>query len=110
MSGTERRAVVLLGGGIDSATALAMERMTNLATSSGMEGHQRLRSHTPLISLSKAESIRTRLSLEVDCGSTSICYEPLPLGEACSYSASCQLRHEGSRDAEEKVPARYRVE
>ncbi|WP_426752053.1 7-cyano-7-deazaguanine synthase [Myxococcus sp. Y35] len=91
MSGTERRAVVLLGGGINSATAPAIERMTNLVAKSGMEGHQRLRSHTPLIPFSKAEIIRSGLSLEVDYGSTSICYEPLLLGEAGGYYASCQL-------------------
>lgn len=110
MSGTERRAVVLLGGGIDSVTAPTIKRRTSLAAKSGMEGHQRLRSHTPFIPLSKAEIIRSGLSLEVDYGSTSICYEPLLLGEAGGYCASCQFRLKGFREAEVKEPARYRAE
>src|SRR5439155_9960098 len=33
----------------------AFERLANLATKAGVEGHQNLKIHTPLISLSKAE-------------------------------------------------------
>jgi 7-cyano-7-deazaguanine synthase len=88
----------------------AYERMANLATKAGVEGHQRLRIHTPLISLSKAEIIRTGLSLGLDYGLTLSCYDPSPFGEACGHCDSCQLRLKGFREAEAKDPVRYRAE
>src|SRR2546425_791015 len=44
----------------------AFQAMADLATKAGVEGRQRLRLHTPLISLSKKEIIETGLSLGVD--------------------------------------------
>jgi 7-cyano-7-deazaguanine synthase len=88
----------------------AYERMANLATKAGVEGHQRLRIHTPLISLSKAEIIRTGLSLGVDYGLTLSCYDPSPLGESCGRCDSCQLRLKGFCEAGAQDPVRYRAE
>src|SRR5439155_6214884 len=59
----------------------AYERMANLATKAGVEGHQRLKIHTPLIELTKAQIIRRGLELGVDYSLTSSCYDPGPRGE-----------------------------
>ena len=61
----------------------AYERMANLATKAGIEGAQKLRIHTPLIHMTKAEIIRTGLSLGVDYSLTSSCYDPSPEGRPC---------------------------
>src|SRR3989442_13407162 len=44
----------------------AFERMAKLATKSGVEGQMRLKIHTPLIAMTKAEIIKTGLQLGVD--------------------------------------------
>jgi 7-cyano-7-deazaguanine synthase len=77
----------------------AYERMANLATKAGVEGAQKLRIHTPLIHMTKAEIIRTGLSLGVDYALTSSCYDPSPEGHPCGECASCQLRRKGFTEA-----------
>ena len=84
----------------------AFETMANLATKAGVEG-QRLRIHTPLIMLTKAEIIRTGLSLGVDYGLTHSCYDPLPDGTSCGECDSCQLRLKGFQEAGSRDPIRY---
>jgi 7-cyano-7-deazaguanine synthase len=64
-----------------------------------VEGRQRLRIHTPLIALSKADIIRRGLSLGVDYGLTSSCYDPGPDGRPCGACDSCQLRAKGFAEA-----------
>src|SRR6185312_2890885 len=44
----------------------AYQAMANLATKAGVEGQQRLKIHTPLITLTKAQIIRRGLDLGVD--------------------------------------------
>src|SRR5690606_6430948 len=44
----------------------AFELMANLATKAGIEGERRLRIHTPLIEMSKADIIRKGAELGVD--------------------------------------------
>jgi len=73
----------------------AFETMANLATKAGVEGRQRLKIHTPLIALSKAEIIRRGIGLGVDYGLTSSCYDPAPTGEPCGQCDSCLLRQKG---------------
>jgi 7-cyano-7-deazaguanine synthase len=73
----------------------AYERMANLATKAGVEGKQRLKIHTPLINLTKAEIIRKGLELGVDYSLTLSCYDPTPEGAACGECDSCQLRLRG---------------
>ena len=84
----------------------AFETMANLATKAGVEG-QRLRIHTPLILLTKAEIIRTGLSLGVDYGLTHSCYDPLLDGTSCGECDSCQLRLKGFQEAGSRDPIRY---
>ena len=77
----------------------AFETMANLATREGVErgvdSSQRLKIHTPLIAMSKAEIIQTGLALKVDFSHTSSCYDPSPNGAPCGRCDSCQLRAKG---------------
>jgi 7-cyano-7-deazaguanine synthase len=86
----------------------AFERMANLATRAGVEGSQRLRIHTPLIDLSKAEIIRAGLALGVDYSLTHSCYDPDAEGRACGHCDSCQLRLAGFAQAGVADPVAYR--
>lgn len=72
----------------------AYETMANLATKAGVEGRQRLRVHTPLIELTKAETIRRGKELGVDYSLTHSCYDPVG-GRACGSCDSCLLRGRG---------------
>ena len=87
----------------------AFERMANLATRAGVEGHQALKIHTPLIALSKAEIIRAGLDLGVDYGLTSSCYDPAPNGQPCGRCDSCLLRIKGFRDNGVDDPLHYQA-
>jgi 7-cyano-7-deazaguanine synthase len=86
----------------------AFERMANLATRAGVEGTQRLKIHTPLIDLSKADIIRAGLALGVDYSLTHSCYDPGPEGRACGHCDSCQLRLAGFAAAGAVDPVAYR--
>jgi len=77
----------------------AFERMANLATRTGVEGRSRLRIHTPLIRLTKAEIVARGAELGVDFGLTWSCYAPRPDGLACGLCDSCLLRAKGFREA-----------
>lgn len=83
----------------------AFERMANLATKAGVEGRQRLRIHTPLIDLTKAEIIRLGISLGVDYSLTHSCYDPGPRDEPCGNCDSCVLRAKGFDEAGLSDPA-----
>jgi len=73
----------------------AYERMANLATRAGVEGRTRLRVHTPLIRLSKAEIIRLAAELGVPFALTHSCYDPRPDGRPCGECDACLLRRKG---------------
>jgi 7-cyano-7-deazaguanine synthase len=72
----------------------AYEQMANLATKAGVEGRQRLKIHTPLIELTKAEIIQRGVQLGVDYALTHSCYDPVE-GRACGSCDSCLLRGRG---------------
>lgn len=73
----------------------AYERMANLATKAGVEDRTRLRIHTPLIRLSKAEIIRLAAELGVPFALTHSCYDPRPDGSPCGECDACLLRRKG---------------
>lgn len=73
----------------------AYEKMSNLATKVGVNGKMHLKIHTPLLTLSKADIVRTGLALGVDYSLTSSCYDPQGNGEPCGSCDSCQLRAKG---------------
>jgi 7-cyano-7-deazaguanine synthase len=85
----------------------AFEHMANLATKAAIEGQRRLKIHTPLIRMSKAEIIRKGLELGLDYGLTWSCYDPRPDGVACGLCDSCQLRLKGFNEAGVRDPISY---
>jgi len=85
----------------------AFERMANLATRAGVEGRQKLEIHTPLIHMSKANIIRTGMSLGVDYALTTSCYDPSTEGKPCGACDSCQLRLKGFAEAGVPDPLAY---
>jgi 7-cyano-7-deazaguanine synthase len=85
----------------------AFERMANLATKAGVEGRMRVKIHTPLIAMTKAEIIKTGLKLGVDYSLTHSCYDPTSQGLACGRCDSCLLRLKGFAEAGARDPLRY---
>ena len=93
----------------------AFERMANLATRAGVEaaarGEVALRLQTPLLHRTKAEIIRLGLSLGVDYGLTTSCYDPVELAPdtwaACGHCDACQLRLKGFAEAGAVDPVPY---
>ena len=84
----------------------AFERMANLATKAAVEGH-RLKLHTPIIAMSKAQIIAQGLKLGVDYGITVSCYQADAEGRACGVCDSCRLRRAGFEAAGVADPTRY---
>ena len=85
----------------------AFEQMANLATKAAVEGQQRVKIHTPLIQLTKAQIIRRGLDLGVNYALTSSCYDPTPAGIACGHCDSCLLRLKGFAENGVRDPIRY---
>src|SRR5690606_6362334 len=85
----------------------AFEKMANLATKAGVEGHP-IRIRTPLIDMTKAEIIRTGTALGVDYSQTVSCYQADEEGKACGQCDSCRLRKKGFEDAGVEDPTSYR--
>lgn len=116
----------------------AFEAMANLATRAGVtdaasgDDRDRLRIHTPLIDLTKAEIIKRGLTLGVDYARTTSCYDPVvdhpmdhafdrawipadgpepgpasPRWRACGHCDSCLLRRKGFADAGLVDPIAY---
>lgn len=77
----------------------AYEKMANLSTRASVEGGLRLRIHTPLINMTKAEIIALGLELGLDFSLTWSCYNPTAEGSPCGYCDSCLLRAKGFREA-----------
>jgi 7-cyano-7-deazaguanine synthase len=87
----------------------SFEKTANLATKAGVEHRQKLKIHTPLIALSKAEIIRRGIDLGVDYSLTSSCYDPGPTGEPCGECDSCFLRRKGFGENGISDPLQCRV-
>ncbi len=84
----------------------AYEAMANLATKAQVTG-ERLAIHTPLISMTKAQIIRTGHDLGVDFSRTHSCYDPTAEGLACGACDSCLIRKKGFEQAGIPDPTRY---
>jgi 7-cyano-7-deazaguanine synthase len=87
----------------------AYERMAKLATKAAVEGRQKIKIHTPLISLTKAEIIARGLELGVDYSLTISCYDPSDAGEACGRCDACQLRRSGFQQNGLNDPVPYQA-
>lgn len=89
----------------------AYEKMANLATKAGVKGTQHLKIHTPLIDLTKAQTIARGLELGVDYALTHSCYDPHHDGVSCGTCDSCLLRRRGFAELglEDPVPVSVRA-
>jgi 7-cyano-7-deazaguanine synthase len=85
----------------------AFERMANLATRAGVEGITRVKIHTPLIAMTKAQIIQKGVELGVDYTMTHSCYDPSADGKACGRCDSCLLRKKGFQEAGVPDPTEY---
>lgn len=84
----------------------AYEKMANLATRAGVEGNE-VKIHTPLINLTKAQTVELGTRLGVDYSLTLSCYDPDAEGRSCGHCDSCLLRLRGFADAGLTDPVRY---
>jgi 7-cyano-7-deazaguanine synthase len=86
----------------------AFRKLANLATKRGVEGNN-LTIETPLIHLSKADTILLGVSLGVDYTKTISCYRANQDGLACGSCDSCYLRKKGFKEAGIVDSTRYLV-
>lgn len=84
----------------------AFQTLANLATKRGIE-HHALQIKTPLINLSKAETIQRGHALGVNYTHTVSCYQANDHGEACGICDSCALRKKGFEEANLLDETRY---
>jgi len=85
----------------------AFESMANLATQVAVEGKGRIRIHTPLIDMTKAQIIQAGTALGVDYAMTHSCYDPSFRGLACGRCDACILRRNGFAAAGLPDPTAY---
>lgn len=76
----------------------AFEATANLGLKASTEAGQRISIHAPLIHFTKAQIIALGMSLGVDYGLTSTCYDPDASGRPCGRCDPCQLRLQGFRE------------
>jgi 7-cyano-7-deazaguanine synthase len=84
----------------------SMNQTVQLATKAGATGKQ-IEIKTPLIDLTKAETIEEGLRLEVPYQLTTSCY--LGAETACGECDSCKLRIKGFKEAGAKDPVPYSI-
>jgi 7-cyano-7-deazaguanine synthase len=84
----------------------SFQQTANLATKAGVEGNP-IAIKTPLIHLSKAETIQLGMKLGVDYANTVSCYQANSHGLACGRCDSCMLRKKGFTEAGVPDPTRY---
>ncbi len=84
----------------------AFQKLAKLATKMGVE-EGKITLHTPLVHLSKAETVQLGLSLGVDYSMTVSCYQANAEGKACGVCDSCALRKKGFAEAKLADPTLY---
>lgn len=73
----------------------AYSAMANLAIESTIDSPTELKIHTPIISMTKSDIIKTAVELEVPLHKTFSCYSPDHIGHACGKCDACILRLDG---------------
>ena len=76
----------------------AFANMANLGTRLGVGGKDAFAIKAPLLTMSKAEIIKTGIALGVDYAKTHSCYEPVE-EQACGRCDACILRRRGFLEA-----------
>ena len=77
-----------------------------IGTKAGTEGKS-LEISAPLIKLGKSEIIELGLSLGLDYGLTTSCYDPRPNGAPCGHCDSCFYRRQGFETLGKQDPLNY---
>lgn len=85
----------------------AFETTANLATAAAVEGKGKFTIHTPVIEMTKAQTILRGKQLGVDFSLTHSCYDPDQEGRACGRCDSCRLRLKGFAEANLEDPIEY---
>ncbi|MBA4602255.1 7-cyano-7-deazaguanine synthase QueC [Thermoactinomyces mirandus] len=84
----------------------SLEETVNLATKMGVSSEEKIYIETPLLYLSKAETIRRGLELNVPYELTTSCYQGGEL--ACGECDSCLLRLKGFKENNQPDPIAYK--
>jgi len=85
----------------------AFEALANLATAAAVEGRGKYKINTPIINMTKAQIIKTGITLGVDFSMTHSCYDPDEKGRSCGKCDSCRIRLKGFEEAQLKDPLEY---
>jgi len=85
----------------------AFEKMANLATAAGVQEKGKFVIHTPIINMTKGQTILAGMKLGLDYSLTHSCYDPDRQGRSCGRCDSCRIRLKGFRDAGLKDPIEY---
>ena len=85
----------------------AFETMANLATAAGTQQKGTFRIHTPIINMTKGQTILSGMKLGVDYSLTHSCYDPDRQGMSCGRCDSCRIRLKGFHDAGLEDPIEY---
>lgn len=86
----------------------AFQNLINHATAITTSGAHAIQLITPLIDLSKAQTIERGIALGVDYSLTVSCYQADAQGRACGVCESCYFRKKGFEEAGVSDPTRYR--
>jgi 7-cyano-7-deazaguanine synthase len=85
----------------------AFEKMANLATAVGTQKKGSFTIHTPIINMTKGQTILAGMKLGLDYSLTHSCYDPDRQGRSCGRCDSCRIRLKGFHDAGLKDPIEY---
>ena len=85
----------------------AFEKLANLATVAGTQQKGKLRLHSPMINMTKGQTILAGMKLGIDYSLTHSCYDPDKNGRSCGRCDSCRLRLKGFHDAGLEDPIEY---
>ena len=85
----------------------AFEKMAKLATAAGTQHKGTFRIHTPIINMTKGQTILSGMKLNVDYSLTHSCYDPDREGRSCGRCDSCRIRLKGFHDAGLEDPIEY---
>ena len=83
------------------------QKLANLATAAGAQGKGEFAIHTPIINMTKAQTVMAGRKLGVDYSLTHSCYDPDEKGRSCGRCDSCLLRLKGFHETGLADPIDY---
>jgi 7-cyano-7-deazaguanine synthase len=85
----------------------AFTKVADLATVAGTKQKGKFTIHTPIINMTKGQTILAGMKLEMDYSLTHSCYDPDKQGRSCGRCDSCRIRLKGFKDAGLTDPIAY---